>query len=93
MVFNYSKFANLGFWMDCITFWDIFGTFKMLTKSGPSDPSVLQKYFKKYKKHMESFLKQITFINMGIYNFEQIRNIRTIIFNNKSKNKHTTYKQ
>ena len=41
MAFNHSKMVNLGFRMDCKTLWNNFGTFKMSTKYGPSDPVFL----------------------------------------------------
>ena len=53
IVFNYSKNANVGLRMDCNIF-DDFGTFNMLTKYRPSDPYLLQTYFERSKKHMET---------------------------------------
>ena len=39
--FYYSEIANFGLWIDCNTFLDIFGNFKVLTKYGPSGPLVI----------------------------------------------------
>ena len=60
MVFNYSQIANLGFRMACETFWDIFGTFKKLTKDGPSDPLLITEVlYKISKNNTETFRKHI----------------------------------
>ena len=43
---NYSTMANLGFRTYWNTLFSICGTYKSVTKSGPSDSCLLQKYFK-----------------------------------------------
>ena len=41
----YSKMANVDFRTYCNTFWNIFGSTKMVTELGPSDPIFINKMF------------------------------------------------
>ena len=72
IVFNYSKIANLGFRMDCNTFWDISGTSKILTTSGPVDPLFISKILLKIQENVRRSSTHVIFISQN-YGFPFFR--------------------
>ena len=72
MVFNYSEMVNLGFRMDCHTFWNILGTSKDFTKSGPLHPLFITEILSQIPENHKSFLKIIIFTYQQIMDFQNV---------------------
>ena len=70
--FNYSKMANSVPRTYCNICWNIFGTSKNVTKDRPSGPLFITKVFQKIYENVESFNKNIAFVNLGIHIFEVV---------------------
>ena len=65
-LFNYSKMHNLGFRMNCNTFWIIFGTSKNRPNMDHWTPYLLQRYIETYKQLCKHFINNIMFVNLSI---------------------------
>ena len=68
---SYSQIAHLGFRTYCNTVLDIFATSKQLTKYRSSEPLFITETIQKIQETIWThFIKHISFVNLGIYNFD-----------------------